>query len=156
MDDISKDMARWIKDGNTISIKNMIMQPKLTQTQSGIGFGLSYSGIEMDFIHQINGSSYTFITLDVRNSVLKTITFSPCFGKYLLLNNKLEIMCPQIYETLTNYESLNTFLRKYYRESLFSHMVKFFDQYLEELAKFECIKKLFDDFQKDDEIVIEI
>lgn len=152
MDIIRKDISNWKKNGYTVYVFCSCTLCNLDN------FCKSCNYTAVDF-KSLDGKCS--IGLRLKNLVLYKIYFmSPTkYSSYVALDDDMSIRDKTLYEeNITEYSDLVNFLRNDFIINKQNNVDidKILDTYFEDLSKLESIRNLFNNTQKDEEIIIEI
>ena len=152
MDIIRKDISNWKQNGYIV---NVFCACTLCNLDN---FCKSCNYTAIDF-KSLDGKCS--IGLRLKNLVLYRIYFiSPTkYWSYVDLNDNMIIRNKNLYEkNITEYNDLINFLRNDFimNKQNSDDIDKILDTYFEGLSKLESIRNLFNNTQKDEEIIIEI
>lgn len=154
IDTICEDIRKWEQNGYAI----LVYCGCFIQTDV---FCKRCHNLMIDFYKELNDlNDPVFMTLKIINLSCDSIMFiHPIIGfGSALLDDQLSIRGRYFNEKIFEYNDLVNFLRKDFTQRVpkSDSIDILLDTYIEDLSRFEFIKNLFGNTQKDEEIIVEI
>lgn len=160
MDGILEDVNSWITNGGCVyvqcSCENLCSDFLCTQNMQKNICELCDENV----IHCCGTANYLSVKITIKNSKFNNIIFrNPCIMQYfntITITNECIIKQGIIEKKMSNDEEVYDYVKKYLFDSIYDDCLKYKPTYFDRMPRFLCLKKLFDDLHKNDEIVIEI